>query len=326
MDSLLTDAAADLLDHACPPALLRALLDPAAAPPEPWQRIVDSGFLDALLPEAEGGAGLDLAGILPLLLACGGHAMPLPVGATILARAAFARQGLTPPEGAITLAQPMAAPSPAALLPAPHLAAQVLLCGTEGGALLLPAAAARVTPLGGGLSRLDWDGAVAGRRLEDGADWRVAGAFLEAVEMAGALRRVLEDTLRYAGERRQFGRAIGAFQAIQQQLSVLAEESAAGLIAAQLAATGPWPDPLRTAAAKIRLGQAAARAMAIAHAVHGAMGITEEHDLHLFTLRLQRGRAAFGGEAFWSERLGRAALRETGDSLGFVRRCLDPVA
>src|SRR5262249_19939726 len=67
-----------------------------------------------------------------------------------------------------------------------------------------------------------------------GADavWR-HGALVRSAQMAGALESLLEQSVRYVGERRQFGRPIGSFQAIQHNLAVLAGHVAAAGIAAE---------------------------------------------------------------------------------------------
>jgi acyl-CoA dehydrogenase len=67
-------------------------------------------------------------------------------------------------------------------------------------------------------------------------------------------------------------------------------------------------DRERVAVAKIRAGQAAQSVSAIAHAVHGAIGITEEYDLQLRTRRLHAWRAAGGSESYWNLRIGRALV------------------
>jgi acyl-CoA dehydrogenase len=133
----------------------------------------------------------------------------------------------------------------------------------------------------------------------------------------------------YANQREQFGRSIGKFQAIQHQLALLAEHVAASRMAAAIGCSGsgssPWPLPLRAALAKARTSEAAALAAHIAHAVHGAIGVTAEFDLQLFTRRLHEWRAAFGAETHWNRVLGRALLAEHKlSTLDFMRSALMP--
>ena len=61
---------------------------------------------------------------------------------------------------------------------------------------------------------------------------------------------------------------------------------------------------LRSASAKIRTAEAAAEGSAIGHQVFGAIGFTQEHVLHRFTLRMLGWRDDFGSESYWAERLG----------------------
>jgi alkylation response protein AidB-like acyl-CoA dehydrogenase len=154
------------------------------------------------------------------------------------------------------------------------------------------------------------------------------GALAHAGLLAGALERVLALTVAHANDRVQFGKSIGKFQAIQQQLSVMAEQVFASRMAARIGFSGPGTTPraLQVAVAKARTGEAAAQVAAIAHAVQGAMGITEEGDLQLYTRRLHEWRLADGAERHWNERIGEALLaEERGRFAALVRDRLSPV-
>ncbi len=138
---------------------------------------------------------------------------------------------------------------------------------------------------------------------------RGVGALMRAAQMAGAMEAALGLATTYANDRVQFGRPIGKFQAIQQQLALLAEEAAAALVAVESAAIslaeGRQSAEFALAAAKIRAGEAAGTVAEIAHQVHGAIGFTEEHFLHNLTRRLWSWRDEFGDEAYWAGLLGR---------------------
>jgi acyl-CoA dehydrogenase len=169
---------------------------------------------------------------------------------------------------------------------------------------------------------LEWSASALSRaRPVAGFDWRAVGAWLAAAHSAGALGRLLEWTLRHARDRVQFGRAIGGFQAVQHQLAVMAEEVAAARAAVRLgcAGAGGLPQRLPAALAKARTAEAAVRCTAIAHAVHGAMGVTAEFDLQLLTRRLHDWRLAFGTESHWHACLGREWLASGDAALEFVR-------
>src|SRR5690606_22537413 len=84
------------------------------------------------------------------------------------------------------------------------------------------------------------------------------------------------------------------------------EHVAAAHIAAEaaFACPGPYPAFAACAVAKSRAGEAAQLVASISHAVHGAIGITEEYDLQLHTRRLHEGRMAHGSEIRWNRVLG----------------------
>lgn len=114
------------------------------------------------------------------------------------------------------------------------------------------------------------------------------GALARAVQMAGALERALDVAVTYAGERKQFGRPIAKFQAVQQQLSLMAGQVAAAGAAADagveaLVQSDPAMQEFLIAIAKTRVGDAATVAAEIAHQVHGAIGFTKEYSLQLST-------------------------------------------
>lgn len=225
-----------------PPARVRAI-DAGGDSAAEWTAMEASGFLDALVAEDAGGAGLALADVMPLFMALGRHAVPLPIGEVMLDRAAAT--------------QAFDAPSAAALL--------------------------------------------------------------KAAQIAGAGDRVLAMSVAYANERVQFGKPIGRQQAVQQQLAVMAQDVVAVRIAVQQGAARRWPSPESAAAAKAIASAAAARIANAAHAVHGAIGISAEYDLQLYTRRLHQWRLDGGAESFWNRRLGAAVLASHDSALDWVR-------
>jgi alkylation response protein AidB-like acyl-CoA dehydrogenase len=144
---------------------------------------------------------------------------------------------------------------------------------------------------------------------------------VRATAIAGAANRLLDMTVAYANERVQFGKPIGRQQALQQQLAVMAEHVIAARMAAEIVCAAGFPASLfRVAVAKTVTSQAAVPIATIAHAVHGAIGISEEYDLQLFTRRLHEWRLADGSEAYWSRLLGGARIEsDTDTSITFVR-------
>jgi len=148
------------------------------------------------------------------------------------------------------------------------------------------------------------------------------GAMARAEQTAGAIHRAFEYCLAYVGERAQFGRQLSAFQVIQHHLAVAAGEVAAATTAVDamsIQCTGAGCIDMLgrsfdIAVAKIRTGQAASRIAAIAHQVHGAMGFTYEHALHLATRRLWSWRNEFGSGAQWAAWLGSEVIKHGKDN------------
>lgn len=146
-------------------------------------------------------------------------------------------------------------------------------------------------------------------------------AAVYAALLAGNMGRVFEMTLHYCNERSQFGRTLGKFQSLQHQLAVMAELVAAARIAAESAfQTGArTPRLLPAAMAKARASEAAPEVGNAAHALHGAIGVTEEYDLQLFTRRLHEMRMAHGSESYWNRRVGEQLLAQRSPLAEFVR-------
>lgn len=330
---IFADAARQLLQDQCTPAVVRAIEggDRAAADAL-WAHLEAAGLADALLPEAEGGSGLVLEQVFGVLEQCGAHALVLPLGETLVARALLAASGLPRPAGRLALASGQLQADGSLLCPLVRLGAvadQVLVQLGQS-AHLLSVADARTQSLALALdAQLRWTAeqlqAAPRLSLDAGADLRTLQACVVAAQMAGALGAVFQRSLQYANERQQFGRPIGKFQAIQHQLAVMSEQVFAARMAAQLGCSGPGaqPDRLRVATAKARCSEAALAVSELAHAIHGAIGFTEEYDLQLFTRRLHAWRQSAGSESFWHDVAGIALLAHSGLTLDLLRRITD---
>ena len=143
--------------------------------------------------------------------------------------------------------------------------------------------------------------------------WSARGAAVRALQMAGALEKTLELTVRHAKERHQFGRPIARFQAVGQLITLLGEAVAQARMAAEVAVASDNIEDLMIA--KIIAGEAATAGSAHAHQIHGAMGTTRECALHWFTRRLWSWREEFGAETMWARRLGTGVSQEGPDHL-----------
>ncbi|UKK82825.1 acyl-CoA dehydrogenase family protein [Sphingopyxis sp. BSN-002] len=300
-----------MLEALSPPATVRAI-EAGDSVETLWSAIAESGFLDALVPEERGGAGLPLADVGVLWQALGRHAVPLPVGETMIARALLAEA----PDGPIALA--IASAGGEVVVPFGRVAGHVLL--EADGRLHLVATAGEPTEVFGSTAlRLNPAlGEVVAPAPEGGL--RAIAAILRAALIAGAADRLTTMTAAYSNERIQFGKPIGKQQALQQQMAVMAEDMVACRIAAQLGCAGSLPPSLAAAAtAKSVTSTAAPRLAATAHAVHGAIGISEEYDLQLYTRRLHEWRLADGSESYWNRLLGAARLGDDRGSVDYVR-------
>ena len=302
-----------------------------ARPDRLWQAVEAAGYPNVL---AEGASGMVEAATI--LRAAGHHAAPIPLAETMLARWLCAACGIEAPAGVLTIGpvEPedrleiaeAAVSGHAGYIPWGREAAAVVLIA--GNTLLVVARGGTTFIPGKNLAGEPRDhlGAVepGGRSapLPDAVDMRLVqrfGALFRAAQMAGAMEAALALSTRYANDRVQFGRPIAKFQAIQQQLALLAEQAAAASVAVESAAlavaAGRPSSALAVAAAKIRAGEAAGKVAEIAHQVHGAIGFTHEHSLHRLTRRLWSWRDEFGNESHWSRELGRAVMTAGADAL-----------
>lgn len=304
----LADQVTRALADASDVATLRAL-ESGTFPQVAWDALDSLGLGAALVPEARGGAGLGFADIVPVLEAFGRAGAPVPLAEGVGAAALLAAAGIDAPSGVLTFA--------AAGAPVPwgrHARHVVLVDGAR--VALHDAAALRWTP-GSSIAREPRDTPAGSAPIAEGTlpnAWgsdaaRALTALLRSAQIAGALQGALSLAVDHARTRKQFGRPIGAFQAVQQQLAVFAAEASAASVASAAAARAADARGLADAAfeigcAKVTAGEAAAKGAAIAHQVLAAMGITEEHALHHLTRRLWAWRDEGGSERFWSTRIG----------------------
>jgi acyl-CoA dehydrogenase len=276
------------------------------------------GWLTAGLPERLGGSGGDLADAAALAGACAaaGHLLPAADAAIVTAHLLEAA-GLKSPGGLVL-------PVPGSLADGRVRAqagrvpfarwADSLLVITESRACLVDPAEARITPgqnlageprdavAIGGADPLAVSGAVAGL----GDQLRRAGALARAVQIAAAVQAMLDLSVTYCGQREQFGRPLARFQAVQQLLALLAGEALAAGAAVRRALTltagTSWAsEPV--AVAKVRTGQAATAGAAIAHQLHGAIGVTTEYPLQRHTTSAWSWREEYGTERTWARLL-----------------------
>jgi alkylation response protein AidB-like acyl-CoA dehydrogenase len=353
-------------------AARRALEGAAAIDGAIWSNLAELGLLGIALPEDMGGVGLGLAEECVVVEALSAFVAPVPITSTYLAAHVLAK-GDAP--AALRLANELAAggtvigiglsaqagmahfsvsqrDEQSALLTGaiPDLfegaCAEVLLVHGDGTWWAVDIAQQGVTrtelaslDATHRMARLDLAAVRAERIGQMGPDQVLALArTLIAAEALGAGQAALTMTCDYALQRHQFGQPIGRFQAVKQKLAeclIRIEGGRSALWGAIRSMNGGLPD---MAAARLAKAEATAGAMfAAAEAVqlHGAIGCTWEHDLHLLMRRAKHCELSLGSPASHRQWLGDRALDngiasqsrsgggEGATQLGFVPGCED---
>lgn len=325
---MLHDALSRLLVDLATPERVRGAEAGQADAAALWQPIADAGFLDVCLPENHGGPALEPAELFALLTLPGRFALPLPLVPTMLGRGLLAGQAELP-QGPLALAMLFEHPPQGglrcAMTPWGGSAGWVLAADGDD-ALLLSTEDTHKEVVGDprdALVTLLWPEPRPLARLAGQGDV-LRGMALRgmAALMCGAMQRALELTLRHCNDRQQFGRPLSKFQAVQQQISTMAEQVVAAGIATEAAfhAAAGAQAMLAAAVAKSRASEAAARVAASAHALHGAMGMTLEYELNLLTRRQHAWRMACGAEQHWNAWIGARLLADGCSAADFVRR------
>lgn len=315
----------------------------ADRPSDLWGVLQSAGFDKALLPESKGGAGVGWSDAFALLGSAGEHAAAVPLAEAMIGHWLADHAGVENPELPTVAVSPLSDPVQVeqvgdgwrvdgnlVRVPWGRAATHVAFVVGAGPAAQLividrDAPGVSITPgqnlAGEPRDHLALDGvaprAVVSAPFDANALLAIT-AIARSAMMAGAIEHTLALVVDYANLRVQFGRQIGKFQAVQQSIAVLATQAAAARAAADagseaiddwLAGHGaPLTHSIDALSAKIRTGEAAGQVSAIAHQVFGAIGFTEEHELHNFTKRLWSWRDECGNEAFWSLILGEHLL------------------
>ncbi len=129
-------------------------------------------------------------------------------------------------------------------------------------------------------------------------------AVAKCCDLAGIIQRVLEMTLDYARERRQFDRPIGSFQVIQHYCADMAADVDGTRFSTYQAAwmlSEGLPCTKEVAIAKAWAGEAYERVVTRSHQIHGAIGCTIDHDLQYYTKRGKSAQLSFGGGDYYRE-------------------------
>jgi alkylation response protein AidB-like acyl-CoA dehydrogenase len=287
----LRDAVRELLTNECTPAHVReAWTNETGRVPGLWDKFVEMGVVGLLAPEDAGGLGLTYADLVLILEETGRHAVPEPIVET----AAFGVPLLGDPTIVVATAHelvPWADTADVVITSAGRFDIATMTLTPRpsvDGARRLFAVAGVTTPLGG---------------LEAAFDRAVLGV---AAQQCGLADRMLELTVGYVKERRQFGAPVGSFQAVKHHLAnaSLALEFARPLVYRAAVTL----DPVHVGMAKAKADDAALVTARAALQCHGAIGYTTEYDLHLFMKRAWTLARSWGDARFHRARVGRAIL------------------
>ncbi len=341
----------DSLDRLFTDHATKTVLDGAESgtfPAALWRAVSDTGVPLAAVPESAGGIGADWSDMLGALRVAGRYGAPIPLAETMIAAWLAAEAGLPVTEEPMSFGpvrpgerlrlerdgEAWRLSGHITRIPWGRQARLVLLAEAPGGeaAVALDATNSVAVSEGRNLAGEPRDaltfeampvaaGAVAS--VKPGVDRAEAyrrGALVRAMLMSGAAERALDLALAYVQERKQFGRPIAKFQAVQQNMAVLAGQVAAAIAAADAGAeamshSDPEHRELMIAVAKTRAGDAATLAAELAHQVHGAIGFTREYALQLSTRRLWSWRDEFGSENAWAARIGAIVCARGADAL-----------
>jgi len=129
-------------------------------------------------------------------------------------------------------------------------------------------------------------------------------AVAKCCEMVGCIQQALDMTVSYAKERKQYDRPIGSFQVIQHYCADMATDVDGTRLSTYQAAwmlSEGLPCTREVAIAKAWAGEACQRVMALAHQIHGAIGVTIDHDLQYYTRRAKAAEVSFGDANFYRE-------------------------
>ena len=320
------------------PELLREIWETESGrSTELWQKIAEQGLIGLSVPEAEGGMGMADVDWVLLLQELGYYGLP-----DVVAETAYVAVGMLaalPPEHvarATWLPQIAAGECRVAVA---HPVNRYVADGQQADVLLLPHATAQGLELhlvppaqcdftavksydtSRRLSQVRWTASAAtciaagpqGQALWDQAAER--GALAVAAQQLGLAQRMLDLSVDYAAQRKQFDKLIGSFQAVQHHLADIVtkiEFAKPVLFRAFYAMQQGEADlAVRVSHAKLQCSEASGLAARNGLQVHGAMGYTWEVDLQMFMKRGWVLEAAWGDVAFHKDRLVQGLLHSS---------------
>jgi alkylation response protein AidB-like acyl-CoA dehydrogenase len=346
----LKNSARQFFTGECPVAEVRRLMDtPTAYDAALWSKLVEQGYTGIIFSEEYGGVGLGKVELILLMEEAGRALLPGPFFSTVALAGAVIdavaspemKKKFLPPicsgeaRSTVAVLEASASWDPAAiqiagakgtvtgekLFVSDAAVADFIVVVARDGVYVVDAKASgmRITPMEGmdfgrKLSAIQFNNTPAEKLGDTAALSRafdVATAALVA-EMVGGMQRSLEITVEYAKMRKQFGKPIGMFQAVQHQCADMYLETESSRSAVYYAAWALEQDaPDATAAVSIAKMYASDASRTVGNRgiqVHGGMGFTWENDLHLYYRRAKSSETMFGDATFHRERIARRVI------------------
>jgi alkylation response protein AidB-like acyl-CoA dehydrogenase len=347
---ILKDSARKFFAGECPMEEVRRLMETDTGYDAGlWTKMAEQGYTGIIFPEEYGGVGLGKVELILLMEEAGRALLPGPFFSTVVqagsvidavSSAEHKKKFLAPicagdARSTVAVLETSASWDPAdvklaaangklsgdKLFVADAAVANFIVVVARNGVFVVEAKATgmRITPMSGmdltrKLYAVHFDNTPAEKIGETGAlskAFDIATAALVA-EMVGGMQRTLDITVEYAKLRKQFGKPIGMFQAVQHQCADMYLETESSRSSAYYAA---WtleenaPDAATAVSiAKVYASDAARTVGNRGIQVHGGMGFTWENDVHLYYRRAKASETAFGDATFHRERIARQVI------------------
>ena len=346
----LKDSARKFFAGECPAAEVRRLMETETAYDAAlWSKLADQGYTGIIFPEEYGGVGLGKIELMLLMEEAGRALLPGPFFSTVVlagsvldavASPAHKQQYLAPicrgeARSTVAILESNANWDPCFIeltstngkltgekfFVSDAAIADFLLVVASNGLFAVDSNAhgLKITPMSGmDLTRklyiVEFRDTPA-EKLSSSTDFSrpfdIATAAL-AAELVGGMQRTLDVTIEYAKTRKQFGKPIGMFQAVQHQCADMyleTESSRSAVYYAGWALEHSSPDASTAISiAKMYASDAARTVGNRGIQIHGGMGFTWENDIHLYYRRAKASEAAFGDATFHRERIAAAVI------------------
>ena len=336
----------------CPSVEMRRLMETDTAYDAAlWSNITEQGYTGIIFPEAYGGVGLGKVELMLLMEEAGRALLPGPFFSTVVlagsvleavgtaayknkylapicrgevrATVAFVEAGASWDLRDVQLSAPNGKLTGEKLFVTDAAIADFILVVARDGVFAVDSKARglRISPMSSmdltrklyGVEFTNTPAEKVGAITDLPSAFDIATAAL-AAELVGGMQRTLDITVEYAKTRKQFGKPIGMFQAVQHQCADMyleTESSRSAVYYAGWALQENSPDAATAVSiAKMYASDAARTVGNRGIQIHGGMGFTWENDLHLYYRRAKASETAFGDATFHRERIARLVIDE----------------